>query len=132
MGDLAAISFHETKNVISGEGGALVVNNPAFAERSEILWEKGTDRSRFARGEVDKYRWVDVGSSFLPGELMAAFLYAQLEQAAAITGARMALWQRYDEASAGLDSLGIRRPVVPNRCTHNAHLFYLLLPERMN
>jgi dTDP-4-amino-4,6-dideoxygalactose transaminase len=132
MGHLAAISFHETKNVISGEGGALVVNDPAFAGRAEVLWEKGTDRSRFARGEVDKYRWIDVGSSFLPGELMAAFLYAQLEQASAITMARMALWQRYHDSSAALESAGIRRPVVPARCTHNAHLFYLLLPARMN
>ncbi len=132
IGHLAAISFHETKNVISGEGGALVINDAAFAERAEILWEKGTDRSRFARGEVDKYRWVDVGSSFLPGELMAAFLYAQLEHAMEITAARLALWQRYAEACAPLAAAGIRGPVVPARCTHNAHLFYLLLPGRLN
>jgi dTDP-4-amino-4,6-dideoxygalactose transaminase len=132
MAHLAAISFHETKNVISGEGGALVINDAAFAERAEILWEKGTDRSRFARGEVDKYRWVDVGSSFLPGELMAAFLYAQLEHAVEITAARLALWQRYDTGCAALAAAGVRGPVVPERCTHNAHLFYLLLPERMN
>jgi dTDP-4-amino-4,6-dideoxygalactose transaminase len=132
MGHLAAISFHETKNVISGEGGALIVNHAAFEERAEILWEKGTDRSRFTRGEVDKYRWVDLGSSFLPGELVAAFLYAQLEQAHEITASRLALWHHYYEASAFLETLGIRRPMIPGDCEHNAHLFYLLLPERMN
>jgi len=132
LGHLAAISFHETKNVISGEGGALIVNHAAFEERAEILWEKGTDRSRFARGEVDKYRWVDVGSSFLPGELVAAFLYAQLEQAHEITASRLALWHHYYQASAFLETLGIRRPMIPGDCEHNAHLFYLLLPERMN
>jgi len=132
LGHLAAISFHETKNVISGEGGALVINDPSFADRAEILWEKGTDRSRFQRGEVDKYRWVDVGSSFLPGELVAAFLFAQLEQAREITDARLALWRHYYQAAAPLDALGIRRPSVPDDCAHNAHLFYLLLPDRLN
>ena len=132
MGHLAAISFHETKNVISGEGGALLVNHAEFQERAEILWEKGTDRSRFMRGEVDKYRWVDLGSSFLPGELVAAFLYAQLEQAYEITASRLALWHQYDQAAVLLEPLGIRRPIVPDDCEHNAHLFYLLLPERMN
>jgi len=132
IGHLAAISFHETKNVISGEGGALVINDAAFADRAEILWEKGTDRSRFQRGEVDKYRWVDVGSSFLPGELMAAFLFAQLEHAHEITEARLALWRQYFEAAASLDALGIRRPIVPGDCAHNAHLFYLLLPDRLD
>jgi dTDP-4-amino-4,6-dideoxygalactose transaminase len=132
MGHLAAISFHETKNVMSGEGGALIVNHTPFEERAEILWEKGTDRSRFARGEVDKYRWVDLGSSFLPGELVAAFLYAQLEHANEITDSRLALWDQYYKAAALLEPLGIRRPIVPDVCEHNAHLFYLLLPERMN
>lgn len=132
LGHLAAISFHETKNVISGEGGALVVNDPAFADRAEILWEKGTDRSRFARGEVEKYRWVDLGSSFLPGELMAAFLYAQLEQAQEITAARLQRWQDYYDGSAALATLGMRRPIVPDACTHNAHLYYVLLPERLD
>src|SRR3989442_4400561 len=132
MGHLAAISFHETKNVISGEGGALIVNHAAFEERAEILWEKGTDRSRFARGEVDRYRWMDLGSSFLPGELVAAFLYAQLEQAHEITASRLSLWREYQQASAFLETLGIRRPVIPAACEHNAHMFYLLLPQRMN
>jgi dTDP-4-amino-4,6-dideoxygalactose transaminase len=132
LGQLAAVSFHETKNVISGEGGALVINDARFAERAEILWEKGTDRSKFFRGEVDKYTWVDVGSSFLPGELTAAFLWAQLEHAAAITAARRVVWQRYYEASAALEAFGVTRPTVPADCEHNAHLFYLLLPEGLS
>jgi dTDP-4-amino-4,6-dideoxygalactose transaminase len=128
LGDMAAISFHETKNVMSGEGGALVINNPRFSERAEILWEKGTNRSKFFRGEVDKYTWVDLGSSFLPGELMAAFLWAQLEDADAITDARLRLWNDYDRACAALEPLGVRRPIIPAGCRHNAHLYYVLLP----
>jgi dTDP-4-amino-4,6-dideoxygalactose transaminase len=129
IGHLAALSFHETKNVISGEGGALIINDQRYAERAEILWEKGTDRSKFFRGQVDKYTWVDVGSSFLPGELTAAFLWAQLEEADSITRARLDLWNDYDRACASLEPLGIRRPIVPAECTHNAHLYYVLLPE---
>ena len=128
LGDMAAISFHETKNVMSGEGGALVINNRRFAERAEVLWEKGTNRSKFLRGEVDKYTWVDIGSSFLPGELTAAFLWAQLEDADAITAERLRLWDEYDTACRGLEPLGVRRPVVPPECRHNAHLYYLLRP----
>ena len=128
IGHLAAISFHETKNVISGEGGALVINDARYAERAEVLWEKGTDRSKFFRGQVDKYTWVDLGSSFLPGELTAAFLWAQLEHAEEITAARLRLWDRYYEACASLQPFGLRRPVVPPECRHNAHLFYVLLP----
>jgi dTDP-4-amino-4,6-dideoxygalactose transaminase len=132
IGHLAAISFHETKNVISGEGGALIVNDARFAERAEILWEKGTDRSRFFRGEVDKYRWIDVGSSFLPGELTAAFLYAQLEQAPAITAARRGLWACYVAAveRAGLNELST--PIVPADCEHNGHMFYVMLPRGLD
>jgi dTDP-4-amino-4,6-dideoxygalactose transaminase len=126
IGHLAAISFHETKNVISGEGGALIVNDARFADRAEILWEKGTDRSRFFRGEVDKYRWIDVGSSFLPGELTAAFLYAQLEQAAVITAERRRLWDGYLAASS---QLPVATPVIPAHCEHNAHMFYAVLPS---
>jgi dTDP-4-amino-4,6-dideoxygalactose transaminase len=129
IGHLAALSFHETKNVISGEGGALVINDARFAERAEILWEKGTDRSRFFRGEVDKYTWIDLGSSFLPGELTAAFLWAQLEEAESITHSRLALWESYHAACAALEGLGVRRPIVPADCSHNAHLYYLLLPD---
>jgi dTDP-4-amino-4,6-dideoxygalactose transaminase len=128
FGHLATFSFHETKNVISGEGGALVINDPRFVERAEILWEKGTNRSQFSRGRVDKYTWIDVGSSFLPGELTAAFLWAQLEHAEQITSMRLELWDRYREASPALNSIGLRGPIVPPDCDHNAHLFYLLLP----
>ena len=128
-GQLAAVSFHETKNIISGEGGALLVNDERFIERAEILREKGTNRSRFFRGEVDKYTWVDLGSSYLPGELIAAFLYAQLEEAEAITRRRRDLWDRYHEAFTELEQQEkVRRPVVPQDCEHNAHMYYLLLP----
>lgn len=130
IGDLGAYSFHETKNVISGEGGALLVNDPAMSQRAEIIREKGTDRSRFFRGQVDKYTWQEVGSSFLPGELTAAFLWAQLEQAEAITRERMTIWDRYHAALAPLEATGaIRRPIVPEHCVHNAHMYYLLLGD---
>jgi dTDP-4-amino-4,6-dideoxygalactose transaminase len=128
IGDLGAFSFHETKNVISGEGGALLVNDPQLALRAEIIREKGTDRSRFFRGEVDKYTWQEVGSSFLPGELTAAFLWAQLEDAQAITSQRMASWDYYHALLAPLETQGLlRRPVVPEACQHNAHMYYVLL-----
>lgn len=131
IGDLGAYSFHETKNVISGEGGALLVNDPELALRAEIIREKGTDRSRFFRGEVDKYTWQEVGSSFLPGELIAAFLWAQLEEADRITQERLASWQRYHEMLEPLESTGtLRRPIIPDDCQHNAHMYYVLLaPE---
>ncbi len=131
IGDLGAYSFHETKNVISGEGGALLVNDPELALRAEIIREKGTDRSRFFRGEVDKYTWQEMGSSFLPGELVAAFLWAQLEEADRITKERLASWQHYHELLEPLELKGIlRRPIVPDGCQHNAHMYYLLLaPE---
>jgi len=128
FGQLGAISFHETKNVISGEGGALLINDPQLVERAEILREKGTNRSQFFRGEVDKYTWVDVGSSYLPGELIAAFLLAQLEEAEAITKRRLAVWQDYHQRFAALEGRGlVRRPVVPADCRHNAHMYYLLV-----
>ncbi|MFM9384320.1 dTDP-4-amino-4,6-dideoxygalactose transaminase [Pseudomonas sp. UV AK001] len=131
IGDLGAYSFHETKNVISGEGGALLVNQPDLALQAEIIREKGTDRSRFFRGEVDKYTWQEVGSSFLPGELIAAFLWAQLEEADRITRERLASWKRYHELLAPLEAKGVlRRPIVPTECEHNAHMYYVLLsPE---
>jgi dTDP-4-amino-4,6-dideoxygalactose transaminase len=131
LGDLAAFSFHETKNVQCGEGGALVMNDARWAERAEILWEKGTDRSKFTRGQVDKYTWVDVGSSFLPGELTAAFLWAQLEAATEITSMRMALWQSYARACGELLDAGIATPTIPADCVHNAHLFRVLLPRHV-
>ncbi|MBY3213741.1 dTDP-4-amino-4,6-dideoxygalactose transaminase [Rhizobium laguerreae] len=130
IGDLAAYSFHETKNVISGEGGALLVNDPALALRAEIIREKGTDRSRFFRGEVDKYTWQEVGSSFLPGELIAAFLWAQLEESERITKDRLAIWHYYHAILEPLETEGLlRRPIVPDDCQHNAHMYYVLLPE---
>ncbi len=130
LGDFGALSFHETKNVISGEGGALLCRDADTAERAEIVREKGTNRSRFFRGQVDKYTWVDVGSSFLPGELTAAFLAAQMEAAEEITQRRLAIWDRYHEWAAPHEAAGrLRRPVVPAHCTHNAHMYYLLLPS---
>lgn len=130
IGDLAAISFHETKNIISGEGGALLVNNPAFAQRAEIIREKGTNRSQFFRGQVDKYTWVDVGSSYLPGEIIAAFLWAQMEEADAITRRRLAMWHTYHQWFEEAERAGrLRRPVVPGHCVHNAHMYYILLPD---
>ncbi|YAF59483.1 dTDP-4-amino-4,6-dideoxygalactose transaminase [Pseudomonas sp. E102] len=128
IGDLGAYSFHETKNVISGEGGALLVNDPAISLRAEIIREKGTDRSRFFRGEVDKYTWQEVGSSYLPGELTAAFLWAQLEEAQSITQNRLNSWSRYHQALERLELTGaVRRPIIPANCTHNAHMYYVLL-----
>jgi dTDP-4-amino-4,6-dideoxygalactose transaminase len=133
MGNLGAYSFHETKNVISGEGGALLVNDPDLVLRAEIIREKGTDRSRFFRGEVDKYTWQDVGSSFLPGELIAAFLWAQFEEAHRITQVRMASWQRYHELLEPLETKGIlRRPLIPKECKHNAHMYYVLLAPELD
>lgn len=130
IGSLGALSFHETKNIISGEGGSLLVNDPRYIARAEIIREKGTNRSQFFRGEVDKYSWVDVGSSFLPSELIAAFLCAQMESAEQITADRLALWQRYHEAFEPLEVSGkLRRPVIPADCTHNAHMYYILLPN---
>ncbi|MBC2732263.1 dTDP-4-amino-4,6-dideoxygalactose transaminase [Thiobacillus sp.] len=130
IGDFGAISFHETKNVISGEGGALLVNSARFAERSEIIREKGTDRSRFFRGQVDKYTWQEVGSSYLPGELIAAFLWAQMEEANEITARRMAIWNDYHGALQSIEEKGlIKRPTVPDHCVHNAHMYYVLMSD---
>lgn len=130
IGDLGALSFHETKNIISGEGGALLCREDEYAGRAEIIREKGTNRSRFLRGQVDKYTWVDVGSSFLPGEVTAAFLAAQMEEAESITSRRLKIWDQYHSWAAGHEEGGrLRRPVVPDGCSHNAHMYYLLLPS---
>lgn len=130
IGHLAALSFHETKNIISGEGGALLVNDLCFAEQAEIIREKGTNRSLFFRGQVDKYTWVDFGSSYLPSELIAAFLWAQMEEADAITRRRLDIWDVYHTNFDELEKQGkIRRPIIPSDCTHNAHMYYLLLPD---
>jgi dTDP-4-amino-4,6-dideoxygalactose transaminase len=131
FGDLAALSFHETKNLICGEGGALLVNRPDLVERAEIVHEKGTDRRRFFRGEIDKYSWIDAGSSFVLSELQAAFLWAQLEHAEEIQASRQRAWAAYDEGLAELARDGLlRQPVVPPAAAHNAHLYYVLLPDR--
>lgn len=130
IGELGAFSFHETKNVISGEGGALLCRDTEFGERAEIIREKGTNRSRFFRGQVDKYTWVDVGSSYLPGEIIAAFLNAQLNEAEDITSRLLAIWDRYHAWAAPHEAAGaLRRPIVPEECVHNAHMYYLLLPS---
>jgi dTDP-4-amino-4,6-dideoxygalactose transaminase len=130
IGHMAALSFHETKNIISGEGGALLINDPRFVERAEIVREKGTNRSQFFRGQVDKYTWTDFGSSYLPSELVSAFLWAQMEEADAITRRRLAIWDAYHRAFEPIETQGlVRRPVVPASCTHNAHMYYLLLPD---
>jgi dTDP-4-amino-4,6-dideoxygalactose transaminase len=127
MGDLAAFSFHETKNIISGEGGMLVVNNEQFLERAEIIWEKGTNRSAFYRGEIDKYGWVDLGSSFLPSDLIAAFLYAQFENMEEIQRKRKEIWETYYASFAKLEQEGLLKlPKIPSFGTNNAHMFYLL------
>lgn len=130
FGALAALSFHDTKNIVSGEGGALLVNSAAYSARAQIIWEKGTNRSEFFRGQVDKYTWCDIGSSYLPGELAAAFLWAQMQEAQSITERRLAIWQRYHEAFLSLELEGkVRRPVIPAECSHNAHMYYILLPD---
>ena len=129
LGHLACLSFHETKNVIAGEGGALLVNDERLVERAEIIREKGTNRSKFFRGQVDKYTWVDIGSSYLPGEVTAAFLAAQLEHADEITAKRLDIWKKYFVWSTSLESAGLERPFIPDQCLHNAHMFYLLLPD---
>lgn len=130
IGHLGAYSFHETKNIISGEGGALLINDPKLAVRAEIIREKGTNRSLFFRGQVDKYTWVDVGSSYLPGELIAAFLWGQMQEADTITAKRLAAWHHYHAAFEKLEKAGrLRRPIVPIDCVHNAHMYYLLLHD---
>lgn len=130
IGHLGALSFHETKNIISGEGGALLVNDPALIKRAEIIREKGTNRSQFFRGQVDKYTWVDVGSSFLPSELVAAFLSAQMDEAESITDRRLGIWNTYHREFEELERAGtVRRPIIPRECRHNAHMYYLLLAD---
>ncbi|MDQ2793869.1 MAG: dTDP-4-amino-4,6-dideoxygalactose transaminase [Bacteroidota bacterium] len=126
LGTLAAFSFHETKNIISGEGGLLVINDEHLRGRAEIIRDKGTNRSAFHRGEIDKYNWVDVGSSFLPSDIIAAYLWAQLENLADIQRQRCAIWQRYYAALAPLAMVGVGRPVLPGYATNNGHLYYLV------
>lgn len=127
LGSLSAFSFHETKNVIAGEGGLLAINDPKFIARAEIIREKGTNRSSFFRGEVDKYGWVEVGSSFLPSDIISAYLFAQLENLEIIQSRRKAIWQRYhDKLSRYVSDFGVTLPVVPESATNNGHMFYLV------
>jgi len=129
LGCLATQSFHETKNITCGEGGALLINDTRYAERAEIIREKGTNRARFFRGEVDKYSWVDLGSSYVMSDILAAFLYGQLEQAEVVQLKRRTLWERYDSALADwADATDARRPVVPEHCEQAWHMYYLLMP----
>ena len=128
IGDLGTYSFHETKNVISGEGGSLQINAPEFADICEMVREKGTDRSKFLRGEKDRYTWQVIGSSYLPSELIAAFLWAQLEETKRITKARLDLWDTYHRLLEPLEQKGLlKRPTVPEECQHNAHMYYIIL-----
>lgn len=128
IGDLSCFSFHETKNIISGEGGCLCINNPIFLERAEIIREKGTNRKNFFKGVIDKYTWVDLGSSYIPGELIAAFLDAQLDKVNEIQQERILYWNRYHEAFSELENRKkVRRPSIPANVQHNAHLYYLIL-----
>lgn len=130
IGHLAAFSFHETKNIISGEGGMLVINDERFIHRAEIIWEKGTNRAEFFRGEVNKYGWVDIGSSFLPSEIIAAFLWAQTENLDDIQAKRKDIWNRYYEALKPLADKGyFKLPLIPEYATNNAHMFYLVCPS---
>lgn len=136
IGDFGCYSFHETKNFSMGEGGALVINDPQYNEEAEILREKGTNRSKFFRGQVDKYTWIDYGSSYLPSDINAAYLWAQLEKADEINQSRLQIWQRYYQALLPLEQAGkVELPVIPKDCVHNAHMFYLKckdLEERTN
>lgn len=130
IGHLATLSFHETKNVNCGQGGALLVNYRQLCDRADIVWQKGTNRTQFFHGFADKYTWVDMGSSYLHSELNAAYLWAQLESATAITQNRLNIWQRYHQGFADLEAEGkVRRPIIPPECQHNAHMYYLLLPN---
>jgi len=130
IGHLGVYSFHETKNIMAGEGGALLVNDKRFIERAEIICKKGTNRNQFFRGEVDKYTWVDIGSSYLPGEVIAAFLWAQMQEAETITNMRLSIWQKYHDSLGFLETAGmLRRPIVPKDCQHNAHMYYVLLTQ---
>ena len=126
IGHLATFSFHETKNIQCGEGGMLVINDEQFIDRSEIIWEKGTNRASFFRGEIDKYGWVDVGSSFLPSEVTAAFLWAQLENLDSIQNKRKEIWNTYYKVLENLRNFGVKLPELPDYGTHNAHMFYLI------
>ena len=130
IGSMATQSFHATKNITCGEGGALIINDPQYIERAEIIREKGTNRSQFFRGQVDKYTWVDVGSSYLPSDILAGYLYAQLEAKDVIQDKRQQIWSRYHlELSDWAAANNVRLPIVPPGCEHPAHIYYVLLPS---
>ncbi len=130
IGDLGTYSFHETKNIVSGEGGALIINKKEYEDRSEIIREKGTNRSRFFRGQIDKYTWVDIGSSYLPSDIIAALLYSQLQKAEEITQKRLAIWDKYNNFFKQYEQKGLLRcPIIPKECEHNAHMFYVLFND---
>lgn len=131
MGNLGCFSFHETKNIVCGEGGALMVNEARLVERAEIIREKGTDRTKFHRGEVDKYTWIDLGSSYLPSDIVAAYLLPQLREMEKINSRRMTVWNMYHGAFESFEAKGlVRRPVIPSECQANGHMYYLLFPEK--
>src|SRR3989304_5777823 len=130
IGDIGCYSFHETKNITCGEGGAILINNEEFSERAEIIREKGTNRSKFFRGEIDKYTWVDIGSSYLPSEILSAFLYAQLENIEVINEDRKNSWSYYYDNLEDLEERGfLKKPFIPKECKHNAHMFYIILND---
>jgi dTDP-4-amino-4,6-dideoxygalactose transaminase len=129
IGHMSTFSFHETKNINSGEGGMLVINDEKLKNRSEVIWEKGTNRSEFFRGAVNKYGWVDIGSSFLPSEIIAAYLYAQLENLDSIQSRRKKIWETYYEGLKSLTKLGIMIPFIPDYATNNGHMFYLVCTD---
>jgi dTDP-4-amino-4,6-dideoxygalactose transaminase len=131
IGDLGCLSFHETKNIISGEGGALLINNANLSKRAEIIREKGTNRKEFFDKKVDKYSWIDIGSSYLPGEIIAAFLYAQLEIAEHLISERISIWNIYDDYFRSIsEKINIKYPTVPDNCTHNGHMYYLIFENQ--
>jgi dTDP-4-amino-4,6-dideoxygalactose transaminase len=130
IGHLACLSFHETKNIISGQGGALLINDASLVKRAEIIRQNGTNRAQFTQGQVDKYTWCDIGSNYLLGEMVAAFLWAQMEDAEKITQQRLRSWERYHKMLAQIEAEGyIKRPIVPENCQHNAHMYYVLIPQ---
>ena len=130
IGDMGCFSFHETKNIMSGEGGLFVTNNPEIGERAEIIREKGTNRSKFFRGQIDKYTWVDKGSSYLPSDIIGAYLYSMLNISDQIQARRKEIWNKYNDAFAQFEARGIiRRPIIPAECTNNAHMFYMLFND---
>lgn len=129
IGDMGCYSFHETKNISCGEGGAILINHSDLIEQAEIIREKGTNRSKFFRGQVDKYTWVALGSSYLPSDISAAYLYPQLEKMNEINSRRKMLWNRYNDAFEALEHKGVRRPYCPAECEHNAHMYYLRCPD---